>query len=69
MPMLILTIAENLHELLQNRCMTPVASLSKLGGIVEMAINPALMLIIRVLGAKNRWANGASEMLDVVLVV
>jgi hypothetical protein len=69
MPMLILTIAENLHELLQNSCMTPVASLGKLGGIVEMTVNPALMFIIGVLGAKNCRANGASEMLDVVLVV
>lgn len=67
--MLILTIAKNLHELLQNRCMTPVASLSKLSGIVEMTVHPALMLVIGVLSAKNRWANGASEMLDVVLVV
>lgn len=69
MPVLILAIAENLDKLLQDGGVTAVASLSKLGGIMEMAVYLALMLVIGILGAEYRGTYGASKMLDVVLAV
>lgn len=46
MPVLILSVAEYLDKLFQNRGVTAVASLCKLGRVVEVAVNLALMFII-----------------------
>jgi hypothetical protein len=67
--MLVLSIAENLHELLQNRSVTAVASLGELRRVVVMAIYFALVLIVRVLCAKNCGTDRAGKMLNVVLAV
>jgi hypothetical protein len=55
--MLILSIAENLNKLLQNRRLTPIAPLGELCGIVVVTVNLSIMLVIAILGAKDRRAN------------
>lgn len=44
--MLILSVAEDLHELFQDCCMATMASLCKLCGIVKMTINFPFMLVV-----------------------
>lgn len=44
--MLVLAIAEDFHELFQNRGMATMTSLSELGRIVEVTINLAFMFVI-----------------------
>lgn len=68
-PMLVLTISEYLHELFQNRRLTAVTSLCKLGGIVVVAIDAALMLVVAILCAEHCRTHGAGEVLDVILSV
>lgn len=46
MPMLILAIAEDFHELFQNGGMTAVASLSKLSRIMVMTVHFVFVLVI-----------------------
>lgn len=53
MPMLILSIAEDFDELFENRSVTPMTSLSKLGRIMEVTIDLALVFVIRILGSKD----------------
>lgn len=67
--MLILAISHNLDELLEDRGLTAMALCRKLRGIVVMAVNLAIVLIIRILGAKDRRANAARKMLNVVFPV
>lgn len=67
--MLILSIAKDLHKLFQDGRMTTMAALSKLSGIVKVAVNVALMLVVRVLGTKYRRAYGAGEVFNMILAV
>ena len=67
--MLILAIAENLDELFQNRCLTAIASLGKFGGVVIVAVNTALVLVIAVRCAEDGRTDGTREMLDVVFSI
>jgi hypothetical protein len=69
MPMLIYSIPEYLHELLQNCCLASVALLRKLRAVMVMAVDTAFVLVVGVLGAKHGWTDRASEMLDVVFPV
>ena len=55
--MLILAIAEDLDKLLENGGMTAMATLCKLGRVVKMAVDLALMFIVGVLGTEDRWAH------------
>lgn len=54
--MLVLPIAEDLHELLKNRGMTTMTSLGELGRIVEVTINLAFMFVVRILRTEYRRA-------------
>jgi hypothetical protein len=67
--MLILTVAEDLHELFQNCCVTTVAPLSELCRVMEMAVYFAFMLVVRVLCAENCRTNRAGKMLYVILAI
>lgn len=67
--MLVLAITEDLDKLLENGGMTSMAPLCKLGRIVEMAVDLALVFIVGVLCTEDRWAHGAGEMLNVVLAI
>ena len=52
--MLILAVAINLDELLQNGGMASIAPLSKLSGVVKVTIDLSFMFIVRVLSTKHR---------------
>lgn len=67
--MLILPIAEDFDELLEDRRVAAIASLSELRRVMEMAVHLCLVLIIAVLGAKDCRADGAREMFNVVFAV
>jgi len=67
--MLILTIPKYFHELFENCGLTSIAALGELSGIVEMAINLTIMLIVAVLCSKYCWAYGARKVIDVVLLI
>lgn len=67
--MLILPIAENFHELLEDGGVTTITSLSELCGVVEMAIDLRFMLVITVLGSENSRTDGAGEMLNVIFTL
>ena len=68
-PVLVLTIAEDFDELLENRRMTAIASLSELCGVVEMAIHLRFVLVITVLGSKDCGTDRAGEMLNVIFTL
>jgi hypothetical protein len=53
MPVLVLPIAENFHKLLEDGRLAAIASLRKLSGVVVVAIDIAIMLVVAVLGAKD----------------
>jgi hypothetical protein len=55
--MLVLPISENLDKLLENCGVTSVATLRKLSGVVEMAVDFALVFVVGVLGAKHSWTH------------
>jgi hypothetical protein len=67
--MLIYAIPEDLHELLQDGCLTSVALLRELGGVVVVAVYAAFVLVVGVLRAKYGRAHRTGEVLDVVLSV
>lgn len=67
--MLVYTVPEDLYELLQDGCLASVALLRKLGGVVIVAINAPLVLVVGVLGTKYSRTHRAREMLNVVLAV
>ena len=46
MPVLIHTIAEDLHELLQDGSLTSIALLRKFGGVVVVAVYIAFVLVV-----------------------
>lgn len=69
MPVLILTISKDLHELLEDRGLTAIASLSELRRIMIMAVDFIVMLIVAVLGSKNRGTKRAREMFNVIFAI
>lgn len=54
--MLILAIAEYLNKLFEDSSMASVTSLGELRRVMEMTIDFALVLVIRILGAENGGA-------------
>lgn len=67
--MLVLAISEYLDKLLQDGSLAPCTSLRETRRIVVMAIHVALMLVVAILCSKDCWADGAGEMLNVVLAI
>ena len=49
--------------------MTAMTALGELGGVVEMAVDLALMLVVGILRTKNGRTHGAGEMFDMVFTV
>ena len=49
--------------------MTAVTPLGKLGGIMEMAVDLALMFVIGILRTKNGRTHGTGEMFDVIFAI
>ena len=69
MPMLILTIPEDLDELFQNGSLAAVTLLGELGRVVVVAVDAAFVFIVRVLCAEDGRTNTASKMFDVVFPI
>jgi len=67
MPVLVLAVTKDLDELLQDGGLAALATLGEACGIVVVAINLPIVLIIAVLCSKYRRAQGAGEVIDVVL--
>lgn len=67
--MLVLAIAKNLDELLENGSLAAITSLSKSGGIVVVAVYVAVVFVVAVLGAEYGIAHGAGEVVDVIFAV
>lgn len=69
MPVLVLTVPEDLDELLKNGGLAAIAALRELGGIVIVAVHLAVVLVVAVLGAEYGGAQGAGEVIDVVFAL
>ncbi len=69
MPVLILTIAEYLHELLENGDLASVAALCKLSRVVIVAVYVTVVLIIAVLRAEYRLTERAGEVINMVFAI
>lgn len=67
--MLVLTIAEDFDKLFENGCLTAIAALGELCGIVIMAVYVAFVFVVTVLGAEDSRTHGAGKMLDVVFAI
>lgn len=64
--MLILSVTEYLDKLLKNCRLTTVTFLCELGGVVVVAVNLTVVLVITVLGAKDRGTQRACKMVDMI---
>ena len=69
MPVLILAIAKNLHELFQYGGLTSNAPLSESCRVMIMAIHPTFVLVVAILRSKDCRTNRTSKMFDVVLAI
>lgn len=67
--MLVLTVPKDLDKLFKNGNLASVAALRILRGVVIVAINIPVMLVVAVLSAKHRRAQAAGEVIDVVFTV
>lgn len=64
--MLVLSITEDLDKLLKNCRLTSITFLCKLGGVVVVAINLSIVLVIAILGAKDGSTKRACEVVNVI---
>lgn len=69
MPVLVLSIAEDLNKLFQDGGMATITLLCKLCRIMVVTIYIPFMFIIGILCSKNRGTDRTSKMFDVVLPV
>lgn len=53
MPVLVLPIAENLHKLLEDGRLAAIAPLRELSGVVVVAVDVPVVLVVAILGAKD----------------
>lgn len=66
MPVLILTIPEDLYKLLQYRGSASVTPLCKLRRVVVMTVDFPFVFIVAVLRTENRRAHGTREMFNMI---
>lgn len=64
--MLILPVPIDLNKLFQDCRLTPITLLCESCRVMVMTIHFALVFVVTVLSAKDRWAQGAGEMFDVI---
>ena len=69
MSTLVAHIPVDLDELLENRTIATCALGSEARRVVEVAVDLALVLIVRVVRSEHGRAYGAREVLDVILLV
>lgn len=68
-PVLVLAVAIYLDELLEDGSLATIAALSEAGGVVVVAVDVGIMLVIAVLGAENSIAHGTRKVIDVVFSI
>jgi hypothetical protein len=68
-PVLVLAVTEDLDKLLKNGGLASVTALGELGRVVVVAVDLAVVLVVAILGTKDGGAEGAGEVVDVVLFV
>lgn len=68
-PVLVGTISEKLDKLLQDGSLAAVAPLGKLRGIVIVTIDLPVVFVVAVLCTKDRRANRAGKMLNVIFSI
>jgi len=69
MPVLVLTVSEDLDKLLQDGSLATTAALGELCRVVVVAVDLALMLVVAILGTKHSWAQRTGEVVDMILAV
>ena len=69
MPVLVLSLPEDLNKLFQNRGVASIATLCELCRIVVVTIHMSIMLVVTVLGTKDCWAHRTGEMIYVIFSV
>ena len=69
MPIFICSIAEILHELLQNQCFTSMTDLDPSYRIMIKTVSGTVVFVIVIIGSKRPIAVRASKMLDVIFPV
>ena len=57
MPVLVCSVSEDLHELLEDSCLAAFTSLRKLGRVVVVTIDFPSVLVIAILCTENGWAD------------
>lgn len=67
--MLVLTIAKDLDELLQDGGLAAIALLRKPGRIMVVTIHASFVFVIAILRAEDCWTDRASKVLNVVLAL
>lgn len=67
--MLVLTVAKDLYELLQDGGLTAITALSELCRIMIVAVDFAIVFVITVLSAEDCWADRAGKVFDVILAL
>jgi hypothetical protein len=67
--MLILTVAEYLHELFEYGIVTTMTPLREARRVMIVAIDISLVFVVAVLSSEYCWAQRAGEMLNVVFSV
>jgi hypothetical protein len=69
MPVLVLSVAEDLHELLENGRLAAITALCELCRVVVVAIDIAVVLIVAILSAEDGRAKGACEVVYMVFAI
>jgi len=69
MPAFIFHIPINLHKLFEDGAMASRAFCREAGRVMKVAVDIAVVFIIRVLGTEQSRAEGASEMFDMKFLV
>jgi hypothetical protein len=67
--MFILAVAINLNKLLENRGPASCTLDSIVDRVVIVAVHLSIVLIVRILGSKDSWADGTREVFNMILVV
>ena len=67
--MLILPITKDFNKLLENSSLTTITTLGKLGRIMIVAVNLAIVLVVGVLSTKDGWANRTCKVFNVVFAI
>lgn len=67
MPVLVLVIPVDLHELLEDCGSASGTAYCKASGVMEMAEDLAIVLVVAIVGSENGGTGRASEVLDVEL--